>query len=152
MFKNYLVNKSQWQDEKLVYSFGRQDRQKSTEIPSKEVPLKLTEFISSPLSEHHVNFVAKSGLLWDTKQEKALEKGNLIHHLMSLIKTTHDIDFAFTELKNSGLVSKEQEGLLRPVVHSIVSHSKLAPYFSSDYIIYNEREIILYNGRFSKTR
>ena len=42
-----------------------------------------------------IKVVTKSGFLWDTHQQEAIEKGNLIHNIMSKIKTKEDIEIVF---------------------------------------------------------
>ena len=51
-----------------------------------------SEFISTAKEDHNIKMVTKSGLLWDTNQQEAIEKGNLIHDIMAQIKTSDDVD------------------------------------------------------------
>ena len=86
--------------------------------------------------------ITSSGLLWDTAQKDAIEKGNLVHHVMSLIQLKTDIDFAFDQLISQGMIEANHVPLLRPVVEQIVTHPQLTSYFTSEHIIYNEHDII----------
>ena len=104
------------------------------------------EFISSPKHEHNIKIVTNSGYLWDTLQKEAIEKGNLIHNIMSQIKTETDIDFVFDEFISSNVITKEQAIILKKIVQQIVTHKDLNPYFSKNETIYNERDIISKSG------
>ena len=90
--------------------------------------------------------VTNSGYLWDTTQQEALERGNLIHLIMSLIKTKVDVDFTFSQLESNGTMSQEQSDRLKPLIRAVVSHPVLSPYFKDDMTIYNEKDIITDSG------
>ena len=49
-----------------------------------------------------------AGYLWDTTQKEALEKGNLIHLLMSKIYTKVDIEITLNDFFNAGVISSAQ--------------------------------------------
>ncbi len=150
ILKRFLTKIDEWEDDKKVYHFGTSKRNLKNEMQSKHENLKLEQMMSSPLNAQHVNFVAKSGLLWDTKQESAIEKGNLIHAIMALIKSEHDVDFAFAELHTAGQLSEEQTLILKPIIIQVIRHPQLARYFTQEYVIHNERELILSNGNLLK--
>ncbi|MCB0461923.1 MAG: UvrD-helicase domain-containing protein [Flavobacteriaceae bacterium] len=145
LFINYLQNISEWDNHKLSYSFGEIEKA-NIELVSKEVNSAHNRFISIPKKEHNINILTKAGLLWDTSQKEALEKGNLIHEIMAQIKTNNDIDIALTSFLISGVINNEQHTYLKEIVNSIVFHPKLESYFSKDYTIYNERDIITENS------
>ena len=66
-------------------------QKKSSEKKSvSSLTLEQKEFISTPKHEHNIKIVTNSGYLWDTLQKEAIEKGNLIHNIMSQIKTKTD--------------------------------------------------------------
>ena len=144
-FISYLQQNDLWEDQESIYSFG--ERQKESE--SQKIESNLLEentFISSPRESHNINVITKAGYLWDTTQEKAIEKGNLIHHIMSLIKTEDDIDFVFTSFINNGTITNDQALILKQIVFDIVQHPKLKSFYQSENRIYNERDIISSNG------
>ena len=105
------------------------------------------QFISTKKEDHNLNIITNSGYLWDTAQAQAIERGNLVHQIMSHIKTQHDIDFALSLYENSGVITPEQLNELKTIIESIVNHTKLKPLFDSDLIIYNEKDIISKDGK-----
>ena len=145
MFINFLQQENKWTDDQLNYSFGvLKPNEKGSE---KEITLKPFKMISVPKEDHNLNIVTKSGLLWDTQQEAAIERGNLVHLVLSKIKTIEDIDFAFNDLLVSGDVTKENTEQLKALVLDVIEHPKLKQYYQEDFKIYNERDIITNTGQ-----
>lgn len=145
LFINYLKHINEWEDDLSTYSFG-DPKKASTNKESNKSSILQEHFISTPKKEHNIKIVTKSGYLWDTSQQKAIEKGNLIHYIMSQIKTKNDIDAIFSKCLSSGIINKDQAQDLKEVIYKIVEHPLLLDYFNSDYIIYNERDIITKEG------
>ncbi|WP_299115680.1 UvrD-helicase domain-containing protein [uncultured Winogradskyella sp.] len=145
MFISYLQNIGKWRDNKLTYSFGKLTSKNHKQ--EKEEISKLLKIISVPKEAHNLNIITKSGLLWDTKQQSAIERGNLVHFIMSKIKTIEDIDFTFNDLVASGEVSKSYMTELKLLVLKVIEHPKLEPYFKDNFKIYNERDIITSTGQ-----
>ena len=142
---NYLTHLGKWNDNSLEYTFGNITKVFKKPILKKIATLQ-EHFISIPKKEHNINILTKAGLLWDTTQKEAIEKGNLIHDIMAKINSSNDIDIALQAFISSGNIDTNQLNLLKEVIISIVSHPKLKLYFSQDCIIYNERDIITKNG------
>ncbi|WP_418602176.1 UvrD-helicase domain-containing protein [Hwangdonia sp.] len=145
LFMAYLKHINEWEDSKLSYSFGDSKRSIEKETPKKETQIQ-HEFISTAKETHNIKVVTKSGLLWDTAQKEAIEKGNLVHNIMSKINTKDDIDSAINDFINTASINQEQAAILNATVNEIVNHSKLQEYYTLKYIIYNERDIITKEG------
>ncbi|BAO75447.1 UvrD-helicase domain-containing protein [Winogradskyella sp. PG-2] len=145
MFISYLQSFGKWMDNQLSYTFGVQSEIKK-HIEKEESALPL-EFISTPKEDHNLSIITKAGLLWDTKQEQAIERGNLVHLILSKIKTIQDVDFAFADLLVSGDLNKGNTQELKSIVLRVIKHPKLNIYFQDDFNIYNERDIITSSGQ-----
>jgi ATP-dependent exoDNAse (exonuclease V) beta subunit len=145
VFINYLKSINKWNDERS-YSFGNPERSSCKKKPLKEL-IEQTQFISTKKEDHNLNIVTSSGYLWDTAQEQAIEKGNLVHNIMAHIKTEKDIEFIFDQFIISGKISTSQEKELRSIILDIVNHSLLKAYFHSELTIYNEKDIITKHGQ-----
>ena len=145
LFINYLKQIDEWEDDKSFYCFGNQTKISKTKKTDK-ITIEQEHFISTPKKEHNIKIVTNSGFLWDTKQEEALEKGNIIHYIMSQIKTKNDIEIAFNNSLVSGIINSIQEKELKQTVIKIVEHPLLLNYFNSINTIYNERDIITKQG------
>lgn len=145
LFINYLSHLGLWNDSDLSYSFGKLE--KSTKQITKKRLLQEQEFISTAKEDHHIEIVTNSGYLWDSNQEEAIEKGNLIHNIMSKINTKEDVDVTITDFLESSTINLEQSDILKKIVNEIIEHPKLTNCFNSDLIIYNERDIITNQGQ-----
>ena len=138
---NYLKHLGIWNDSEANYSFGNSKKVSKDSTNRKEMHLQ-REFISTAKEDHNIKMVTKSGLLWDTNQQEAIEKGNLIHNIMAQIKTSADVDDVITDFLKASTINEEQAVFLKTTVKNILEHPKLHDYYSSNYTVYNERDII----------
>ncbi|MGJ8548348.1 UvrD-helicase domain-containing protein [Winogradskyella wichelsiae] len=145
MFINFLMKENKWNDSELNYSFGTLNPNQN--ISEKETPSDPLKLISVPKEAHNLNIVTKSGLLWDTQQEVAIERGNLVHLILSKIKTETDLELAFSNLLISGEITAKNKEALERLVMQVINHPKLALYFKDGFRIYNERDIITNSGQ-----
>ena len=145
LFINYLQELGLWNDSEFVYSFGT-TKKISAAHNSLDNTLLETEFISTAKEDHNIKVVSKSGYLWDTNQQEAIEKGNLIHNIMSHIITFDDIDFVINDFIKSALITSQQAPLLKETILLIINHPQLQDYYSSNNTVYNERDIISKSG------
>ena len=142
---NYLEHSKLWSINDLTYSFGDSRKTSKETVSSKETNIQ-HEFISTSKEQHNIKVVTKSGFLWDTTQEKAIEKGNLIHDIMSHIETKDDVDEVIQDFISSSTINPEQAIELKQLVLQIVNHPKLKAFFTKENTIYNERDIITKEG------
>ena len=145
MFISYLQFLGVWSENQLTYSFGSSNKKEDEkpETQSTTTPIKL---ISVPKEDHNLNIITRAGQLWDTKQEQAIERGNLVHLILSKIKTTSDLDFAIDDLLVSGDITNTEKDNLKGLVMDVIEHPKLNKYFSGQFKTYNERDIITNSG------
>ncbi|WP_345167256.1 UvrD-helicase domain-containing protein [Algibacter aquimarinus] len=144
---SYLQYLGLWNNTELKYSFGSSKRTIQSKIPLKETVTQ-HQFISTSKEEHNIKVVTKSGFLWDTNQKDAIEKGNLIHNIMSEIYTKSDVDGVIENFIRNSIITQEQATELKSIILQIVNHSKLEGYYNSNDTIYNEHDIISKNGVF----
>ncbi len=145
LFINYLKTINHWSDNQNRYSFGDPLRKLLSEDVG--VSVAQNQFISTSKEEHNLTIVTNSGYLWDTAQEKAQEKGNLIHYMMSQIKTADDILPVVDDFYSTGKINTGQLSELQPIIEQIVHHQHLNTYFQDNQTIYNEKEIITKEGQ-----
>ncbi|WP_109098795.1 exodeoxyribonuclease V subunit beta [Aquimarina sp. AU58] len=143
----YLKHLDQWNPEKTEYTFGHPLKPEvlNTDIEDKPRVIKLSRFEDSS-RKYKVNIVTHSGKLWDTSQQNAIEKGNLIHDLMASIDTYKDVKRVVEEAHKTGEITISEKEILYDEIKGIVDHPELSQYFSLDNVVYNERDIIS-NGR-----
>jgi len=145
LLTNYLMHKGLWNENQLEYTFGNPKRE-ITPDANIETSKEIEQFISVDKLDHNIKIITKSGFLWDTNQQNAIEKGNLIHDIMADINTKDDIDKAITNYLNDGLINNKQAALLTQTINQIINHEEIAQYYTNDYQIYNERDIISKSG------
>ncbi|HMC00866.1 MAG TPA: UvrD-helicase domain-containing protein [Flavobacteriaceae bacterium] len=145
MFINYLQNIGEWNESQLTYAFGSAENNIKKKSSEEKVVIS-SEFITTSKESHNINIVTNSGYFWDTEQQNAIERGNLIHDIMSQIKTKNDIDFVIKDFLSSSIINKTQAKELKEVISHIVEHKKLKDYFQSIFTIYNEKEILSNQG------
>ncbi|MDY8135123.1 UvrD-helicase domain-containing protein [Aquimarina sp. 2201CG5-10] len=145
---NYLQHINEWNTEQTEYQFGNPNKPISEESVISETSqnIKLTK-LSNSKQQYKVNIVTNSGKLWDTTQEAAIEKGNLLHELLSKVYTPDDIATSVEDAYHNGLISFIDKNKLSQELERIVKHPDLIMYFSKNNTILNEKEIIA-NGRF----
>ncbi|MEP3837505.1 MAG: UvrD-helicase domain-containing protein [Algibacter sp.] len=142
---NYLQHLGIWQDSELEYSFG-DPKKTSDRVENKKETYYQESFITTAKEDHNINVVTKSGLLWDTNQQEAIEKGNLIHNILAKIETIDDVEVVMEDFLKNSTIQKEQIKLLTDKVLQIVNHPQLKGYFTRGITIYNERDIISKDG------
>ena len=146
LFINYLEHVGSWNDSQSIYSFGMEKRGfEKLKVDDHKTHVEQI-FISTSKESHNIKVVTNSGFLWDTNQQEAIEKGNLVHNMMSFIKTKEDVDFVINDFISASLIDKEQAIFLKSKIIDIVNHPELAPYFNTTSLIYNEKDIISKQG------
>ncbi len=143
LLKAYLTDNNLWEPAKFEYHFGLPSKKSKEEdlIINPSIPYYYTTKSSSKF-----NIVTKAGLLWESKQENAIEKGILVHHLLSKIQLHDDINQALEDTFKEGMITKDHIPLLKTQLLNVTSHPELQEYFTAQYEIYNERDILTQFG------
>ncbi|MNF24876.1 ATP-dependent helicase/nuclease subunit A [compost metagenome] len=144
-FINYLDDKGLFDENRLEYEFGSAAKLSSVKQhvdASKTIPL-----VSEILDPKNIKIAQREALMWGTQQQEAIEYGNLIHEILSFVKTRSDIDLAVTKAIESGLITFGQKEAVCKTVQEIVGHSELSIYFAEGNEILNEQTIIQKDGK-----
>lgn len=144
LFLNYIKTAGLWTDSEKTYIFGNPTRVLSAKKVEPSTIQK--QFISVAKENHDLRIVTNSGYLWDTEQEAAIEKGNLVHLILSKIKSANDINFVFDEFENNGELNTDQCSELKPIIQHVVHHEQLKAFFLPELTVYNERDILIMDG------
>lgn len=141
---SFLKREGLWEEEELTYNFGElpMPAEDKTEEES-EKNLYLTHFISSAPEDHSIEILTNTGLIWGTLQEKALEEGKRIHNLLQKIHFTSDLKPVTEQAVLDGDILEEDLESYRQKINDIVYHPQLKHYFSEEYTIYTEKEILI---------
>jgi ATP-dependent exoDNAse (exonuclease V) beta subunit len=147
-FVKYLIDKNDFDENKLEYQFGSAVRL-SVKSDSKD-ETKLISLVNNILNPVNIKIAQKESLMWGTHQQKAIEYGNLIHEIIALVKTKEDIDSAITQSIENGLIVLAQKETVRRTICEIVFHPDLLECFSEENLVLNEQTIIQKEGTIIK--
>jgi ATP-dependent exoDNAse (exonuclease V) beta subunit len=148
MFINYLKTKERWNDELLQYTFGTVEENLAKAETQETIQTEVQKgFISTAKEEHNLHLMTKQGLLWDTSQEAAIEKGNLMHDVLAQIKYPSDVEFVLDEYIHKGIIDEQQRERLEESIGDVVNHPEISSYFHQDTTVYNEKDIISKAGK-----
>ena len=144
-FIKYLINELVFDENKLEYEFGNPTK---LSVEKKHVDTSKTiHLVLEILNPKNIKIAQREALMWGTHQQEAIEYGNVVHEILSFIKTKNDIDRAITKSIESGLITVGQKEIVNKTIHEIVNHTELEPYFSEENEILNEQTIIRKEGK-----
>jgi ATP-dependent exoDNAse (exonuclease V) beta subunit len=144
-FINYLGNKGEFAEDKLEYEFGNSVKLSSAKQhidTSKTIPL-----VSEILNPKNIKIAQREALMWGTHQQEAIEYGNVIHEILSFVKTKNDVDLAITKSIENGLITFDQKEIVFNTIQEIVNHSELGICFAEGNEDLNEQTIIQKEGK-----
>ena len=147
-FIKFLEGNNLFDESKLEYEFGKAEKLSITkEIKDETVTIPQ---LSATLNPKNIKIAQRESLMWNTKQQKAIEYGNILHEILSFIKTKDDIDLALTKAIENGLIVSSQKEEVFKTIQEIVNHQDLTFFFSNEHKILNEKTIIQKEGNIVK--
>jgi ATP-dependent exoDNAse (exonuclease V) beta subunit len=147
-FIKYLQNQSVFDETKLEYAFG--NAAKLSSAKAHVDTSKIIESVSEILNPKNIKIAQREAIMWGTHQQEAIEYGNLIHEILSFVKTKDDVDFALINALENGLITNNQKEMVAKTIREIVNHSELENYFDKDNLVLNEQTIIQKEGNLVK--
>jgi ATP-dependent exoDNAse (exonuclease V) beta subunit len=144
-FINYLIQEGSFDERKLEYHFG--NPQKLSPEGKKQKEFKAIPQVFDVLNPKNIKIAQRESLMWGTHQQEAIEYGNVIHEILSFVKTKSDVDLAITKAVESGLITVNQMDLVYKTIQEIVNHSELSNYFFEGNEVLNEQTIIQKQGK-----
>jgi ATP-dependent exoDNAse (exonuclease V) beta subunit len=147
-FIKYLKNQAVFDETKLEYAFG--NAAKLSSAKAHVDTSKIIESVSEVLNPKNIKIAQREAIMWGTHQQEAIEYGNLIHEILSFVKTKDDVDFALINALENGLITNNQKEMVAKTIREIVNHSELENYFDKDSLVLNEQTIIQKEGNLVK--
>ncbi|HEY9168388.1 MAG TPA: UvrD-helicase domain-containing protein [Lutibacter sp.] len=141
LFIQFLKKNALWNSEKKEYSFGDPKRLPFTKKEESITTIQ-QNFIGNSWKNHQISIVANSSLLWDTEQGKAIIYGNLLHEMLSKIKTTNDIDEVVDMYLFKGEITHQEQIEISVILKKIINHQQLSLYFEQNNLVFTEQEIL----------
>ena len=144
-FVDYLVNKGEFDEDRLEYEFGNPIKLSSESDKTDEV--QLIQYVSEVLNPKNIKIAQRESLMWGTHQQEAIEYGNVVHEILSFVKIKADVDLAITKAIESGLITFNQKEVVFKTIHEIVNHPELSVCFEEGNEVLNEQTIIQKQGK-----
>jgi len=144
LLKGFLISTNRWNEEQNEFVFGEKETKKIKKEKSKDSKKELT--IDKIISEDWRRKVvlrksASEG--WDVNNpEKNKDWGKLVHFALSKIKLASDANHVIASLVEQGYTDKETSEILLNIINKITTHQDLLSYYSNEYQVMNEAEII----------
>ncbi|WP_224487963.1 UvrD-helicase domain-containing protein [Robertkochia flava] len=146
IFMNYLKEKGLWQDGVRTYDLGEAGKQLvSGKQPNAQI--RGIPFISNEGLLDNYTIVTTSGSLWGTDAEASIERGHLYHDLLSMIRYPEDLEEVLEEALLKGDLTGHNLSQTREYLEKVITHPDLKEFFSRDYEIYRERELLTAQGQ-----
>jgi ATP-dependent exoDNAse (exonuclease V) beta subunit len=143
-FIKFLEMNGFFNESQLEYTYGNSERlskTKETNLEAETIPKLITT-----LNPKNIKIAQRESIMWNTKQQKAIEYGNIIHDILSFINTKDDIDLALTKAIENGLIVSDQKDSVFNTIQNIVTHEALELYFSKKCKTLNVKKIIPNDG------
>jgi ATP-dependent exoDNAse (exonuclease V) beta subunit len=143
-FINYLESKNGFTEGQLQYEFGKETKlsaNKKHVDTSKTIPL-----VTEILNPKNIKIAQREALMWGTYQQEAIEYGNVIHEILSFVKTKQDVGLAITKAIENGLITFGQKETVFKTIQEIVNHNELEIFFAEGNNVMNEQTIVQKEG------
>lgn len=139
-FITFLIEKNRFDENQFEFEFGNPSKLSQVTSAHKETPQIENRF--TVLNPKNIKIAQKEALMWGSKQQEAIEYGNVIHEILSNIQTSKDIDLALQKALEKGLINRSQREIVAATLSQIVNHNDLMIYFAEGNRVLNEKSII----------
>ncbi len=139
-FINYLIENGGFDSNILDYTFGNPKK-----LSKEEKHIDNSKKISSVaeiLNPKNIKIAQRESVMWGTDRQEAIEFGNVMHEILSFVKTKDDIEIAIKTALENGLITENQKGVVEKNIHAIVHHPELISFFDVKNLVLNEQTII----------
>lgn len=148
LLHQFVLHKNLEPDAANCFTIGGMKKETEPAVSDQSKLITLTMQPKSGFWRRKIRLHAHAAETWDTDNAASpRETGLLIHHVLSMVKSKHDVDRAIATMVNDGLLQEDQAVQLRRVINELISKPDLSPFFEEDNTVMNEREILLKNGK-----
>ena len=84
--------------------------------------------------------------MFDNPVKRAINYGVLVHRVLSSIQKVTDVNRVVEKFHSDGIISAEEKEKLLTEIQSLLEVKEIASFFSDEYKVMNEHEIILPDG------
>jgi ATP-dependent exoDNAse (exonuclease V) beta subunit len=146
-FIKYLrhIYKGAFDEDQLEYEFGNPIKLSAESDKTEE--LKLIKSVDEVLNPKNIKIAQRESVMWGTHQQEAIEYGNVVHEILSFVKTKSDVELAITKAIENGLIKVSQKEIVFKTIQEIVNHPELSICFEEGNEVLNEQTIIQKEGK-----
>ena len=146
LFKSFIEMKGFWDDNIVRYEFG-------VPIPPSKEEKKASEtdnlvYFQKNWSTPNYKIATGASLLWDTSRGDSIEKGNLIHELLSKVTYHPDLEVILNDAISEGILTQEQYHIVFSKVSRLINAPQIKAFFTEKYNYFIEREFINSDGKY----
>ncbi|MEX0315388.1 MAG: 3'-5' exonuclease, partial [Allomuricauda sp.] len=145
LFQYYLENQKVQPSSPDKYVFGEL-MENAAQLEKATPKNESIPYITRPKGKKQFAISTKSSGLWDDEKRTAIETGNLIHYALSLIEVAEDISAVIENLNSLGHLHQNNIDNVYRTLNDVVTHPNLKKYYSDDYRVLNEQEILTPEG------
>jgi len=146
LLKRFLVAQDVWDDNKTRYTFGKKTKNLRID-PESGKNFTLDKFISNAWQNRMlISLQAPEHWNVDDPGEKQ-QWGNLIHLILSEIKTIHDVKPVLDKFQLDGILTAKENNEIYDSIIDFISNPGVEIYFQKGLQIKTEPEILLSNGK-----
>ncbi|MFT7427799.1 MAG: ATP-dependent exoDNAse (exonuclease V) beta subunit [Nonlabens sp.] len=98
------------------------------------------------LDSERLSISTRKGLLWSSGASEAIQKGNVLHEYLSLMKDSSNLEKVRKKINRDFSLSKEEQKEMKKMIEAVISHPDLAPYYTKGIHVLNEQPILLPSG------
>lgn len=146
LFKSFIEEKGQWNDDFLKYEFG------SPVFPVKDKKQTSTTegliYFQKGWATPNYKIATGASLLWDTSRKESIEKGNLMHELLAKVVYHYDLEPVLKNALAEGILTDEQYKIVLQQLLKLIQDEKISEFFSKNYTYFIEKEFINKSGKF----
>lgn len=143
LYVQYLTMKGLWNPQQRQYEWGKIQSSSSHPVDIDGEFIHLDVLTTHPTICH---LVTRKSALWGSSLEAAQQRGTSLHYGLSHLNNCEDIPRISKELLTSGLMAPEDAQYFESVCVKIVENPLLKSYYTSDWDVYTERDILTKNG------
>jgi len=146
-----IINLNQhWDDESKCFELGELSVKPGAEV-EQQVEQTLSEYPASMLDDR-LKLRSHAADYFDFSEAASIDsfapvnRGNILHSLFQNIRYADDFDAALAQLKFEGKLDEAQAGEVYEMVQTLFSNPQIASWFSKDWRVINERDILMGQG------
>ena len=143
LFEDFLKDQGIWQEDSSLYEWGSLRVQEKVPAEPTYHPIP---FRYSRKDQTYFKTVVTSGLIWNAEVEKAQEYGQWVHELLSQVYYREDVETVIKDVEKRGELDTASLSVVSELIKQLVDHPVIGKYYTPEYEIRNERDILTSNG------